>query len=339
MFEREAYYQLLVQTAPDGIILSDLNGAIRIANAAAASLYGARSGDELVGTTVLDLVNEGDQHALRESIEEAVHTGYTQHIECPVRRGIERSIVELAISVTTTEDGTPMGFMTVARDITKHKLREEQLHTLALHDPLTGLPNRDLFHDRLAQAIEGARRTNTEVSVFYIDLDYFKAVNDRFGHAVADALLQEMARRMQENMRASDTLGRLGGDEFAAVLPFTDVRGAKVMAAKLKEEVVTSFQLMGNAITIGVSIGIAVYPTHGDNALAIIRQADVAMYAEKGRARGNAVEYGLGADARAARRPPTFIPDEFATPVDPRVLTLALAHAKSARRLVGNDAQ
>jgi diguanylate cyclase (GGDEF)-like protein/PAS domain S-box-containing protein len=321
--DSDEHYRLLVETSLDGIILTDLDGTILIANEAAAKLHGGRSGDELLGTTFLDLVNTEDRTHVREIIEEALHVGYVRDAECRLRRGNESFIAEFVISVVTDELGKPTGFVNVVRDVTRQKQREEQLKDQALHDPLTGLPNRVLFHDRLGQAIESARRTKTQVSVLYIDLDCFKEVNDRFGHDYADVLLQQMARRMQQAIRASDTLGRLGGDEFAAVLPSADGAGAKVTAGKLKDEIGTSLQIAGTHIEIEASIGIAVYPVHGEDALSVLRRADMAMYAAKHSGRRNVISHPEQEDMLEHQRLPTRATDVLDAQVDPRVLRLA----------------
>jgi diguanylate cyclase (GGDEF)-like protein/PAS domain S-box-containing protein len=326
--ESDERYRLLVETSPDGIILTDLDGTILIANAAAARLHGGRSGDELLGSSVLDLVNAEDRAHVQEIMKEALHVGYIQNTECRLRRGNDSMIAELAISAVTDEAGSPTGFVHVARDVTRQKQREEQLKDQMLHDPLTGLPNRVLFHDRLGQAIESARRSKTQVGVLYIDLDHFKGVNDRFGHDSADVLLQQTARRMQQTVRASDTLGRLGGDEFAAVLPNADAAGATVTASKLKDEFGTSFELGGTRIVIGASIGIAVYPLHGEDAMTVLHRADVAMYAAKRSGRRNVIWHPSHEDMLERERFPTRASDALSAHVDPRVLRLAHAHRR-----------
>lgn len=321
--DRDEYYRLLVETSPDGIILTDLDGTILIANAAAAKLHGDSSGDELLGTTFLDLVDPESQAHVREIIAEALHVGYIRNAECRLHHGNESVIAELAISIVADEARKPMGFVYVVRDVTRQKQREEQLKDQTLHDPLTGLPNRVLYHDRLGQAIESARRTKTQVGVLYIDLDHFKEVNDRFGHGYADALLQQTARRMQQTVRASDTLARLGGDEFAAVLPQADAAGAQVTAGKLKDELETSFQVAGNSVDIGASIGIAVYPEHGEDAVTLLRRADIAMYAAKRSGSRNVVWHPKQEDMLEHPRLPTRDSGALAVQVDPRVLALA----------------
>jgi diguanylate cyclase (GGDEF)-like protein len=151
----------------------------------------------------------------------------------------------------------------------------------ALHDALTGLPNRVLLHDRVEQAMRTARRDNTSMALFLMDLNGFKEVNDTLGHEAGDMLLQEVARRLRGALRASDTVARLGGDEFAVVLPEVDAERAAAMAEKLQSVLTEPPIVAERRVSIGVSIGIALYPAHGDSATVLLRCADAAMYAAK----------------------------------------------------------
>jgi diguanylate cyclase (GGDEF)-like protein/PAS domain S-box-containing protein len=323
-------YRLLVETSPDGLILTDLSGTILMANTAAARLHGEDSADDLLGSTVLSLFEEKDRDDVQSIMREAADAGNIRNAEFRLQSGNDFIIAEFLISAIQDEGTTPSGFVYVVRDITSQRRREEQLKDRALHDPLTGLPNRVLFNDRLTQAIEIARRSKTQVAVLYIDLDYFKQINDSFGHDQADLLLQQVARRTAKSIRASDTLARLGGDEFSAVLPHADAAGAQVTAAKLKSEFETPFQIADHSITMSASIGIALYPLHGDDPATILRRADMAMYAAKHSGRTNVSwrpEQGV-MPGRHVRALDSAVP---VMQVDPRVLTLALDRHEAAR--------
>jgi diguanylate cyclase (GGDEF)-like protein len=153
---------------------------------------------------------------------------------------------------------------------------------LALHDALTDLPNRTLFHDRIDQAILTAERENASLGVLIIDVDRFKEVNDTLGHRSGDQLLQQIGTRLQATVRESDTVARLGGDEFGVLLPkVADRRAATNVADKVRKELERSFMLKGLALDIEASVGIALYPEHGADADTLIQHADVAMYAAK----------------------------------------------------------
>ena len=186
-------------------------------------------------------------------------------------------------------DGKPLFAVSMLEDITERKRAEEELREQAelnehqsLHDALTGLPNRTLFRDRIVQAILAAQREGDSVAVMMIDLDRFKEVNDSLGHDAGDSLLQEVARRLAGSLRASDTIARLGGDEFGVLLPRQcspeDVRRVidRIGAALALPVVLDELPL-----AIEGSLGVAMYPEHGDNVDTLLQRADMAMYTAK----------------------------------------------------------
>lgn len=167
-----------------------------------------------------------------------------------------------------------------------------ELRHMAQHDTLTGLPNRALFSDRVQQMLLAAQRNRHHIALIFIDLDQFKPVNDRYGHAVGDQLLQQVAQRLRDTIRASDTVGRLGGDEFVVLmgnLASPDL--AVALAEKIRTAIGTSFNLNGHEVTISCSLGIAVYPEDGSDEDALTRSADQAMYRAKEQGR-NRVQRG-----------------------------------------------
>jgi diguanylate cyclase (GGDEF)-like protein/PAS domain S-box-containing protein len=169
----------------------------------------------------------------------------------------------------------------------ERKQMESWLQHIARHDPLTDLPNRELVHDRLQTALARARREQTRLSLLYLDLDLFKQVNDGHGHAAGDLLLQEVARRLTRCVRESDTVARMGGDEFMVLLNATQLpEHAAAIAEKIRHAVGQPFDVAGRRLCVSLSIGIAVYPEHGDDYRQLIRQADEAMYGAK-KAGGN----------------------------------------------------
>lgn len=156
-----------------------------------------------------------------------------------------------------------------------------QITHQAMHDPLTGLPNRVLVIERLNQAIDYARRNKTRLAVFILDLNNFKDINDTLGHPEGDLILQQVAARIPSALRASDTVGRLGGDEFAVVLPDIDEIHAIDVGEKIIHAMQPAFDLSDQTVKINASIGIALYPEHGEDQSTLIRHADVAMYNSK----------------------------------------------------------
>jgi len=166
--------------------------------------------------------------------------------------------------------------------LTRLKQTNEQVSHLAHHDGLTGLPNRILFYDRLNQAIARARRDKETLAVLFLDLDGFKKVNDTLGHDVGDAVLIEAAKRIQACVRESDTIARMGGDEFTAILCNVGTgKGKEIVAQKILDAIRSPFVLNAMNCTIGVSIGIAVYPDSGNNSEELVKVADTAMYLAK----------------------------------------------------------
>lgn len=198
------------------------------------------------------------------------------------REALERAHEELERRVAERTAELQAANERLHAEIAERKLAEERIRHMAQHDALTGLPNRALLHDRLDQALVQARRHNHQVAVMFLDLDRFKSINDTLGHEVGDSLLREVARRLRGAVRAADTVGRLGGDEFVVVLH--EVADADA-AAHVAEKILAAFAqpvLIGpHALCAATSIGIALYPAHGDESHALVRAADMAMYLAK----------------------------------------------------------
>lgn len=175
-----------------------------------------------------------------------------------------------------------------------------QAMQLALYDALTGLPNRKLLDERLRQAIANARRHHIRLALLFIDLDKFKPVNDNFGHAYGDLLLKEVAKRLQNCMRESDTASRLGGDEFVALLAeIEDEQAAVLVANKILGLLTEPYDIAGHSFDISASIGIAIFPWHGLDGKSLMKQADAAMYDAKNNGRSNVkVAQGNPIDAK-----------------------------------------
>ncbi len=166
-------------------------------------------------------------------------------------------------------------------DVTARKQLEDALHRQAIYDALTALPNRNLFRDRVQQALQVAHRQNSPLALMIIDLDGFKEINDAMGHHWGDVLLQQVGQRLRRALRTLDTVARLGGDEFGVLLPLTDGSSACLVARKLQKALDHPFELRGHSIDVHASMGIALCPEHGDDAETLLRRADVAMYVAK----------------------------------------------------------
>jgi diguanylate cyclase (GGDEF)-like protein len=158
----------------------------------------------------------------------------------------------------------------------------EELRQMAQHDALTGLPNRALFSDRVQNALAYARRHGTRFAIIFLDLDKFKPINDNYGHSVGDQLLQQAAKRLQESIRASDTVGRIGGDEFVLLVgELAEPDVALALAEKIRQALRHPYRIDDHELTISCSLGVAIYPDHGTNELELTKGADEAMYRAK----------------------------------------------------------
>jgi diguanylate cyclase (GGDEF)-like protein/PAS domain S-box-containing protein len=196
------------------------------------------------------------------------------------------------------EDGRIYALCGISTDITERKDIEEHMQHMAQYDALTHLPNRALFDDRLRQALAAAQRNGNRLALMFIDLDKFKPVNDTYGHGVGDLLLKEVALRIQDCLRESDTAARIGGDEFVILLPSIEAEGdAGIVGEKILYALNQPFGLAGHTLKISASIGVAVFPDHGGDEKMLVKSADTAMYHAKKNGRDNVKLYEHGMDA------------------------------------------
>ncbi|WP_116452028.1 GGDEF domain-containing protein [Blastococcus litoris] len=272
--------------APMGIALTTPAGVLVDANPALCAMLG-RGEEELHGRSVLDQVHPDHVVAANEA-----HASWIADPVRPMRhetrlRRADGSDVPVQVTaswVAEGSDGLAAHLVMIVEDITERKELEAQLVHRSLHDPLTGLPNRLLFQDRLWHALERGRRENTPTCVLITDLDGFKAINDELGHPMGDLVLVTFAERLRSVLRASDTAARLGGDEFSIVCENTQPADAEVLADRLRGSVTEPLVLSGTTVSVGLSIGIgsvAGGEQPGDVYEQVIREADDAMYADK----------------------------------------------------------
>jgi diguanylate cyclase (GGDEF)-like protein len=192
-------------------------------------------------------------------------------------------------------EGAFLGYRGVGRDITEIALARKHIASLAYSDPLTGLANRTSFMPSLDQAVQRARRRNSKLAVVFLDLDGFKEINDAYGHDTGDALLVELAARLRDNLRASDLIARLGGDEFLVVLEeVQDPEPVEVVAKKLLAESARPYTLPGALASVTASIGISLFPDDAADAAALMKHADIAMYAAKQAGKNTCRFYSAG---------------------------------------------
>jgi diguanylate cyclase (GGDEF)-like protein/PAS domain S-box-containing protein len=279
MRESEERLAKFMQASVEGIVFH-VGGVITDANPAMCQLLGY-SLDELLGHNSLDFI--APEH--RERVGAIVGAGVELTYEGMVihRDGL-RIPVEF-IGRTLVRNGVSTR-MSIVRDIRDRHAAQARINYLAHHDALTGLPNRSAFMEHLNQAMAIARGTQAELGLLFIDLDHFKRVNDSLGHLVGDALLQTVARRILECVRATDRVARFGGDEFMVLL--ADVRARadiEQVAHKLLAAIEVPFQAEGRPLTVTPSVGIAVFPHDASTADELIKHADTAMYVAKARGR------------------------------------------------------
>ncbi|MBK9131401.1 MAG: EAL domain-containing protein [Gammaproteobacteria bacterium] len=279
--------QLLAVTdnVPDALLTCNEQGRIITANRAAGIMFGDTP-EHLIGQNIALLIPD---IAKRYPADSADAQGNTASRAWPgqrwestaLRRDGTRPPVEVSLNAYRLEDKRRL--IAVVRDITERKAQLATIEHQALHDPLTDLPNRALLSDRLRQAIRAADRSGEPLALMIMDLNRFKEINDTLGHLQGDLLLQQVAARLPPLMRASDTVARLGGDEFALVLPRSDAESAARIAERINQSLEEPFKLEEHTYTIGASIGIALYPTHGRDDVNLLQCADTAMYAAKRR--------------------------------------------------------
>lgn len=273
----------LLRTASDGIHILDLDGNLVQANDAFCRMLGY-SAEEMLGMNVQQWDAQWPAELLAEKLHQR-HENEENDILFETRhRRRDGSTVDVEVHVAAIViDGKQLLFAS-ARDISERKKAAEQMEHLAHFDILTDLPNRALLADRLKQALAKAKRYKYRLALLFIDLDKFKPVNDTFGHDVGDLLLKEVAHRLRNCLRESDTVARVGGDEFIVLLPQIDAEEYGVLVAeKILAELNTPFNIDGRTLDISGSIGVAVYPDDGADQDELMKHADSAMYEAKQR--------------------------------------------------------
>ena len=281
----EARVRAVMDNVVDGIVTMNQRGVVESVNPAAERLFGYTAA-EIVGQNFSLLVSESWLSENGSSVTDHIRPSQSDTDTVGVGRevtGVRKDQLtfpmDLALSKMRLGDATY--FVAIVRDITNRKAQTAALKYQALHDALTDLPNRTLLNDRLGQAILTAQRQERQLALLIMDLNRFKEINDTLGHHIGDLVLQEVAKRMRAVLRESDTVARLGGDEFAVLLPETDTEKAMVAAAKILKGLEAPFNLEGRTLDIGASIGIALFPEHGDDGVSLMQHADVAMYTAK----------------------------------------------------------
>jgi diguanylate cyclase (GGDEF)-like protein/PAS domain S-box-containing protein len=297
----EIFKQVIEETS-EGIIITDLNGAILHTNNAFATMSGFAR-DELIGCNPRKMRSERHGNDFFTDMWKSILSTGRWEGEIWDRRK-DGSVYPKWLSIDTIRDsnGLPQRYVGISTDITKIKQTEENLNRMAFSDPLTGLPNRILFSDRFSQALSRAQRSHNRVALLYLDLDHFKHVNDSMGHTAGDILLREAGKRILDQVREADTVCRLGGDEFTVILEdINQSSDAVAVADKIIECLQTPFMIEESELYIGTSIGIALFPFDGTSAEELIKRADSAMYEAKEFGRGQ-VRFASGDSGISSQR-------------------------------------
>jgi diguanylate cyclase (GGDEF)-like protein/PAS domain S-box-containing protein len=283
---RPAQADDLLEAMPDGVVVVDSAGRLVYANRRTEQLTGYQR-SELLGRRIELLVPSRLRLAHREHRRAYQARGGGRRAMGSVDRDFrvrrkDGTEFSADIALGPIRSGSARQTVAVIRDVGDRRKLEADLEHRALHDPLTDLPNRALFFDRLKQALLAGRREGRRVALAMLDLDGFKAVNDAYGHAAGDAVLRELGVRLQSGVRAVDTVARLGGDEFAWILTRVSAREA---AARTVGRFVRSlsgpYSWHRHRIEVGMTAGVALYPEDGHDVDTLIRNADLALYTSK----------------------------------------------------------
>ncbi|HEX9174151.1 MAG TPA: EAL domain-containing protein [Telluria sp.] len=298
----EARIRRLVDANIVGIFIGDLSGRVSEANDAFLELSGY-SRDEVLADTFRwtnmtpPQYRAADRHAIQELRETGRCTPYEKEY---IRK--DGSLVPVLSASALFEESQDEGVSFVL-DLTERKRAEARVHHLAGHDVLTGLPNRALLHDRMQQAIAFAHRNRRRVAILFVDLDFFKGINDSLGHHIGDQVLKTAAMRLQQCLREGDSVARLGGDEFVLILPLVDDSSDVARVARKALAILAQpFRVEGNELHLSGSIGISVYPDDGLEFDSLLRAADTAMYHAKKMGRGRYQFFTAGLNQVAQQR-------------------------------------
>ena len=308
LFEEKERAQVTLDSIGDAVLTTDLGGRVTYLNLVAEAMTGW-SREEALGrplSEVFRIIDGATRRAAPNPAQHAIEENRTVGLAADsvlIRRDGSESAIEASAAPIPTRHGRVSGAVIVFHDVSESRAMVRKMAHLAHHDFLTGLPNRVLLTERLAQAIGLARRRCRQVALLFLDLDYFKHINDSLGHAVGDQLLQSVAGRLSGCVRQTDTVCRQGGDEFVILLTeIEQPQDAGRVAEKLLVAFAEPHPIGQHELHVTLSIGISVYPDDGINAETVMQNADTAMYHAKANGRNNYQFFAAGMNSRAVRR-------------------------------------
>lgn len=274
--------QKVIEASLDGIIITDCKGIIHAVNPSFTTLTGY-SAEEVIGKTPAMLSSgRHDKEFYQAMWKSMLAQGYWQGEVWNRRKNGEIYAEWLTITGIRNNKGVIRQFAAIFSDITDRKLKEEQIHSMAYYDELTGLANRRLLLDRLKQGLANAHYHKHKMGLLFLDLDLFKRINDSLGHQAGDEVLQKIARRLEASVREGDSVARLGGDEFLVLVPEVEsLHLLEALAARLISVLTKPMNIQQNHLVISTSIGISVFPNDGDTPEILLKTADTAMYRAK----------------------------------------------------------
>jgi len=271
----------VMEANPDILYVFNLKGELIQWNSSFEKFCGLTS-EQMMNRPATEFVCAEDRQTLIKGVMDVFEKGtVTMEVHFVRHDGVAVAYLCNGV-VLKNASGEVIGFTGTGRDINERKAAAERMRRMAHYDALTELPNRTLLSDRLQQALATARRDKTRLAVMFIDLDMFKPINDTLGHYIGDLLLKEVAKRIQDCLRESDTAARIGGDEFVVLLPVIESeQDAMAVAEKIRYALCQPVELAGHTLHVSSSIGVAVYPEHGGEERALLKNADNAMYHAK----------------------------------------------------------
>ncbi|NNM81864.1 MAG: diguanylate cyclase [Burkholderiales bacterium] len=273
---------IVFDNSDEAIMVTDPSNRIAMVNPAFTEITGYSAREALGKNPAFLASGQHEEQFYQEFWKSLKEEGAWRGEMFDRRKNGEIYVAWMSVKALKDERGEVLRHVAIFSDITQRKQDAERVRHFAHYDVLTGLPNRLLFGDRLHQALSQARREKSRLAVIFVDLDRFKPINDNFGHDVGDRLLKEIAARMTECVRESDTVSRLGGDEFVVLLPEVDSEeDALKVAEKILSSVAKPMEISGHVVSVSASIGISFYPDHGETEDELMKCADIAMYRAK----------------------------------------------------------
>ncbi len=267
------YTEDIIASLPAGLVVMDRTLRALSVNRSFREMFGLKHGEDVAGRELEELLPLPD---LRQQVQAVIASGMALHginAELDARR--------LRLTIAGARLAEDQRLLLMLEDVSEHEAQAQRIEQLTLYDPLTGLPNRALFMDRLKQVLADAERHGQRVAILFMDLDRFKEINDAHGHAIGDLVLSEVAQRFKGVLRQTDTLTRFGGDEFVIIAGEADQASAVHIAERLQQALGDPIAVKGRSFSLGASIGIAFYPEDGPTSDELLKQADIAMYRAK----------------------------------------------------------